>query len=162
MSRYLIPFLLSLLFLARCSFFSSEVKTIHSRSYSTSPGSNWQKRDSGEGDESFLLPEGGIVSLNSSCNQNTEYSPELLTRQLLIGARKIQWLSKENFKVKNGTGLLSEVKANYQKSPVQMMIFVIGIEDCVFDLSLIHKKNFSETEKKDFLRYIESFEYGKN
>ena len=65
-------------------------------------------------------------------------------------------------KIGEVTGLLSQVIGHFESKPIYMMLFVLMVDDCVFDFTLASKKKLTDEERKDFLRYLESFTYGKS
>lgn len=159
----IVPLLALLLGFSHCALFGGgEGSVVHSKNYKTTPPGSWTPQDRGEGDEAFQLDSGAIVSLTSSCGKNNSYPLPTLTKQLLIGARKIKFGEQTKKNVGGAEGLYSVVTASYDGVPMNLILFVVPIETCVFDFTLLKRKAPSEGEVKEFNQYLQSFNYVKS
>jgi hypothetical protein len=158
-----ISLLTVLLTFTHCALFGGgEGSVVHSKTYRTSVPQQWNPQDRGEGDEAFQLDSGAVVTLTSSCGKNNAYPLETLTKQLLIGARKIKIIEQKRKKVSGGEGLYSVVTAVYDGVPMNLVLFVIPIDSCVFDFTLLKRQSPNEKELKEFNDYLQSFNYVKS
>jgi hypothetical protein len=161
----LLPWLLSLLLLSlsltRCSLSgSSGIK--HAKNISYAAPSDWVDSDQGESDRAFKLSSGATVSLNSSCQNKREASLDILTRDLLLGSRKIHFVKKEKLKLATGDALFSHVNATVEGQAFQLLFVVTQVNDCIFDFSLVSPKPIPQKDIKEFIDFAKSFNYGKS
>jgi hypothetical protein len=133
------------------------------KGYRLQPPDNWQKTDShGESDEAYRLPSGAIATATSSCGRNSRQSPEILTKQLLIGARHVQVTRRERIVVNGKNALQSSVTAKLEGVPFNLELIVVSSTPCAFDFSLVSPETIPETERTQFAEYAKSLKYGTN
>ena len=122
-----------------------------------SPPARWARAQKEESDYAYRLPSGAIAAVASACNRPLNLPLEALTRNLLIGMRKIDIDKQERV---HG-GLHSVLKATLEGVPFNLELFVLQRGDCVFDFSLISPKPIPAPESQEFLGLVKSFDYGK-
>jgi len=145
-----------------CSLFGGGGSGIRrAKWYTVNPPTEWQASDRYESDQAYKLPSGSVVTLTSSCDRRTD-SLELLTRHLLIGTRNVVMKKRETFKVSETEGMYSSVSATLEGVPINLELFVLPKDSCVFDFTLLSRETISDNELEQFLSFIKSFSHGKN
>lgn len=123
----------------------------------------WKETSSeGESDKAYRTPEGNIATLTSTCTQDAKFNPEILTKQLLMGARKIKYQEKKKITVDSREGQFSDVKSTLDGKPFHLLIFVLPKNDCVFDFTLVGNKPFEAIEREEFNSFFMGFKHGTN
>ena len=89
-------------------------------------------------------------------------TPEILTKQLLMGARNIQVEKRQTLLVSGKDALYSSVKATLDGVPFHLEIVVVPYQNCVFDFTLLNQKEIPEGEKRQFFSFVNSLQYGTN
>jgi len=162
--RYLLLFssISGLLTLTCCSLIGSGgLKRAKGLSYSIPAG--WIETDSeGESDRAFKLNSGSTVTLTSSCQGNRKSTLESLTKDLLLGARKVKFIKQENINIANAEALFSHVNATVEGKSFQLLFVVTKKNNCVFDFSLVSPKSIPQKEVIEFLDFAKSFNYGQS
>ena len=152
----------SAILLSRCSILGSSGLR-HAENISFSAPTDWRVTDSeGESDKAFKLPSGSTVTVTSSCHENRQVSLHNLTKDLLLGARKVKFIRQENVNIAKTQALLSHVNATVEGQAFQLLFVVLRKNGCVFDFSLVSTKSIPEKEIKDFLEFAKSLEYGQS
>ena len=152
-----------LLFSAACSIFGGANELQHAKGYSVVTPTSWQPTESsGESDHSYRLPTGSLAFISSSCNRIEKSTPEILTKQLLIGTRNIRVEKRESLVVNGKESLYSSVEATLDGVLFYLEIVVVPFDSCVFDFTLLKKKNISEHERVEFFSFVKSLHYGTN
>ncbi len=156
--------LTAILFGIGCAFMGggggSDLKK--SQEYRAAAPANWKPVEAAESDRAFSLPGETTVTLTSSCNKTGKASLELLTKHLLIGSRNVTVLQQEKRTVGKNEGLLTSVKATLEGKPFNLLLFVLPAAGCVFDFSLVSPKEISESNRQDFINYVQSFKHDKD
>jgi hypothetical protein len=150
--------------LSGCAIFGgggSDIQRV--KDYSLQTPTDWVKADAeGESDEAYRLPSGSIATVTSSCGRNSRQSPEILTKQLLIGARQIQVSKREKLFINEKGALRSLVNAKLDGVPFNLDIIVVASSPCAFDFSLVSPKPIPDVEREQFVEYAKSLKYGTN
>ncbi len=148
------------LLLANCSLIgSSGLKRASNVSFSVP--AHWIETDSnGESDRAFKLESGSTVTLTSSCQNARKTSLESLTKDLLLGARKIKIIKQQKLNIANAEALFSHVNATVEGQAFQLLFVVTKKNSCVFDFSLVSPKSIPQHEISEFLEFAKSFNYG--
>lgn len=131
----------------------------HSKAYKVIPPSSWQLIENMDSDSAFKTPNGSIATLTSSCDRDAIRPLELLTKHLLIGARKIQHISSERMSVAGNEGQLSRVKAHLDDRPFDLLLFVTTYNGCIFDFSLVNPKAIVNEDVVAFRVFFRSLEH---
>ena len=153
------------LIVARCALLGGggpddRVSTIrHARNYQVTAPAGWSAIDRADSDSAYKTRSGDITTVTSSCDRDATQSLELLTKHLLIGARKIQNLESEKITVDGTEGLYSHVKAQLEGRPFELHFFVTTRKNCVFDFTLMSPKSASDIEVTEFKAFLRSFRY---
>ena len=134
----------------------------HATGYLFSAPTEWKSIDKGESDAAYRLPSGAIMEMTSSCTRASAAPLEVLTKHLLLGSRNIRIERQERIKISDGDGLLTQLTSQNRGSPVFLNIIVFAERGCIFDLSLLGSRRFSETELSQYLQLARSFRYGAN
>lgn len=133
------------------------------KSYKVEAPSQWHRaEEKGESDRTYNLKSGGVVTLTSSCNRGAGNSAEVLTRQLLIGARNVRYDKRQRIIIDGKDGLLSSIRATLDGVPFHLEIAVLPAVPCVFDFSMMNPRPISEGDKSEFMDFVKSFEHGSN
>jgi hypothetical protein len=132
----------------------------HSSRYKISAPSNWKVKGQDESDYAYSLPSGNIATVNSACERDTQVTLEILTRQLMIGLRSLNFLRKENMVIDGKEGQFSAVRASEQGVPFYLNLFVVTKEDCIFDFTLVSPRPIPSQETEEFQSLLKSFHYG--
>lgn len=152
-----------LLLFAQCGLLGGGGNEIvRSTDYRVTPLPNWKAIDRFESDKAFRLPSNNVVTITSSCKGVSEVPLDVLTRQLLIGGRNLEWVEKRNISVDGANGLFSRLRATYDNVRAYLIVFVLPKEGCVYDFSLMSNKMIPDADIDDFLIFIKSFHYGKS
>lgn len=148
--------------LSNCSLMGgSGLKRAKNVSFSVPP--NWSETDTaGESDRAFKLNSGSTVTLTSSCQGQRKTSLEALTKDLLLGARKVKVLRQERLNIANAEALFSHVNATVEGQAFQLLFVVTKKNNCVFDFSLVSPKSIPQQETTEFLDFAKSFNYGQS
>ncbi|MEZ4751662.1 MAG: hypothetical protein R3B54_13870 [Bdellovibrionota bacterium] len=156
--RKRIPVALLLLF-AGC--FGGERSVRHAEGYHISPPKRWESTDKGNGDRAFKLKSGSLVAVSSSCNRHADADLQVLTRHLLIGVRNVVFIRQTYLEVNGAQGLYSSVRGEAGQDPIRFEIFVISKGGCIFDFTLLNKKQISAGDVAEFKQLVMSFRYAK-
>lgn len=150
--------------LTNCALFGGGNETVKRvKGYHISPPSTWTARETGnESDKAYKTSRGSVATITSSCQRNANAPLEVLTKHLLLGARKITYQERERIVVDGSEGLFSSAKATLDGVPFYLMLFVLPHHECVFDFSLVSPKSIAEAEKQEFASFIRSYKYGNN
>lgn len=133
------------------------------KGYALTPPTTWTSVDAeGESDEAYRLSSGAIATVTSSCGRNSKHTPEVLTKQLLIGARHVRVTKREKLVVAGKSALHSTVTAKLEGVPFHLELIVVSSTPCAFDFSLVSPKEISEAERTQFVEYTKSLKYGTN
>lgn len=148
--------------LGACALFGGgEVGLTRARGYRLTAPSSWKEKSTGgESDKAYRLASNNIVTVTSSCKDNAQSSLDVLTRQLLIGARNVVIEKKERHLVSGTEGQYARVRATFDGVPFVLDVFVFAKEGCVFDFSLVAPKSITPSETKEFISFVKTFEYG--
>lgn len=130
-----------------------------SKNYQVEGHPNWKSIDRADSDIAFRLQSANVATVTSSCERDAAQPLELLTKHLLIGARKIQIVKRETMIVNESPGLYSHVRAQLENRPFELHLFVISKGNCVFDFSLVSPSKISDEEVNEFLSFVRSFRY---
>jgi len=153
------PIALSLL--THCSLIGGSGGLKRASNVSFSVPAHWQETDSnGESDRAFKLESGSTVTLTSSCQGSRKASLENLTKDLLLGARKIKFIKQERLNIANAEALFSHVNATVDGQAFQLLFVVTKKNNCVFDFSFVSPKSIPQREISEFLEFAKSFNYG--
>lgn len=145
--------------LSRCSLLGSSGLR-HAKNLSFSTPSGWtETQPEGDTDKAFKLPSGSTVTVTSSCQETRNVSLRNLTKDLLLGARKVKFLNQETMIIARTEALFSQVNATVEGQAFQLLFVVLKKHGCVFDLSLVSTKSISRDEIKEFISFSKSFEY---
>lgn len=138
-----------------------ESKIKRADDYNLSVPSNWKQLSSkGDSDRAYQTSTNNSVSVTSHCDRNNEASLTVLTRQILIGTRNVKILEQNEILINGGRGLYSSVEAVSDGTKFFLGIGVVKKLGCVFDFSLVSPKPLNQEQKKEFLTFIKSIEYG--
>jgi hypothetical protein len=150
------------LFLTHCSLIGgSGLKRAKNISYSVP--SSWIETDSDdESDKAFKLSSGSTVTLTSSCQNSRQATLESLTKDLLLGARKVRFIKQEKINIANAQALFSHVNATVEGKAFQLLFVVTKKNNCIFDFSLLSPKSIPQQEISEFLDFAKSFNYGQS
>jgi len=163
MDRYLTIILLAItVVLSGCALFggTDNLDLEHAEGLKTTAPSTWASLKKNASDEAYKTPSGAIVTLISSCNRRHSTPLSALTRQLLIGARKIHYKRPPETKlIAQSEGLYSSVDGLYQNSKMHLEIFVLSRGGCVFDFTMVGPRAFEDSDLVAFNQYLESFVY---
>ncbi len=133
------------------------------KGYQVIPVTEWkQQSTNGESDYAYKNSKGSVITLTSSCNNDSKFSLEVLTKQLLMGARKIKYKEKKKVSVDGQNGQYSNVQATLDNNPFNLLIFVLTKNNCVFDFTLVSQQPIDANEQKEFNLFYSSFKYGTN
>lgn len=114
------------------------------------------------GDYAYRTPTGNGVTVASSCERYSEAPLKVLTRQLLFGSRDIDYKKQEPMEIDGVEALYTSLSAKTEGVPIFMEIVVLSKLQCVFDISLVGKKQLNDSEMIEFLAFAKSFHYGSN
>mgnify|MGYP006273333813 CR=1 FL=1 len=154
--------LCSVLFLCRCSLLSSSGLK-HAKGLGYSVPASWVETQSEvDSDRAFKLNSGSTVTLTSSCQGIRQVSLKNLTKDLLLGARKIKFIRQEPLIIAQTEALFSHVNATVEGKAFQLMFVVLRKNNCVFDFSLVSPQPIPQNELEEFLNFAKSFNYGQS
>lgn len=148
--------------MSRCSLLgSSGLK--HAENMSFTVPTNWKETESeAESDKAYRLSSGSTVTVTSSCNETRQLSLKNLTKDLLLGARKVKFIQQEPVVIANTQALFSHVNATVEGQAFQLLFVVLKKNSCVFDFSLVSTKSIPEREIMEFLTFAKSLVYGQS
>lgn len=144
-----------------CALFGSGPDLQRAKGYSVKAPSSWENVEKAESDRAFRLPSGGLATVTSSCNRNSDAPLETLTKHLMLGARHVNILEQKRENVDGVAGLKTKVKATFEGKPINLVLFVLAKEDCIFDFSMMSPKEITSGDDSDFMKLVQSFNYGK-
>lgn len=155
---------LSSLLIAGCALFGGGGESLkRAKNYHVTAPTTWLARETNnESDKAFKTSSGSVATVTSSCQRNANAPLEVLTKHLLLGARKISFQERQRIVVDGQEGLYSLVKATLDGVPFHLQLFVLPHHACVFDFSMVSPKAFNETEKEEFISFFKSYSYGNN
>lgn len=124
---------------------------------------SWKQQSAeGESDTAYSNTKGSIATLTSSCTSTAKFNQDILTKQLLMGARKVKYKEKRKVAVDGQEGQYSNVQASLDNKPFYLLLFVLQKNNCVFDFTLVSPKPFDALEQEEFTSFFMSFKYGTN
>lgn len=148
--------------LTQCSILTSSGLK-HAKGISFSAPHEWKEIEShGESDKAFKLPSGSTASITSSCQGARQISLENLTKDLLLGARKVKIIHKDRIIVANTEALFSHVNATVDGQAFQLLFVVLKKDNCVFDFTLVSTQSIGRAEIEAFLTFAKSLNYGQS
>ena len=150
------------LLLARCSLLSSSGLQ-HAKDLSLTAPSTWTETESeGDTDKAFKTAAGSMVTVTSSCQENRQVSLRNLTRDLLLGAKKVKFIQQQPMIIARTEALFSHVNTTVEGKAFQLLFIVLRKNSCVFDFSLVSPKPISQGEIQEFISFTKSFDYGQS
>jgi hypothetical protein len=148
--------------LPQCSLLTSSGLK-HAKDISFSTPNEWKEIEShGESDKAFKLPSGSTVSITSSCQGTRQASLKNLTRDLLLGARKIKFIQRDRIIIANTEALFSHVNATVDGQAFQLLFVVFKKNNCLFDFTLVSTQSITRDEIESFLTFAKSLNYGQS
>jgi hypothetical protein len=107
----------------------------------------------------FFQPQlGAIIQATGTCRDDAEAAPlETLTRQLLIGYTERRVRSTELVPMAQREALHSVVDAKLDGVPVQLDLYVLKRNGCIFDLSYVAPPARAAAGRPDFTRFVAGF-----
>jgi hypothetical protein len=152
---------LALLSLCGCALFGGEREIPKSKDYRIVAPKTWHPKKNDDSDVAYQMASGNVVTLNSSCDRISKTSLDILTRQLLLGARQVAVEKREKLEVDGEIGLFSKIRATIEGQAVSLEIFVVSHANCVYDVALMSPQpSISDSDHREFLTFIKSLNYG--
>jgi len=114
---------------------------------------DWRNHRISDADHVYINKlDGCSIMVNSTCGIEKRISPVALTNHLLIDMTHREIVSQEEVIIDGRTGLRTEIKARLDGAPVQMCIYIVQIDYCIYDMAyaahpdyyLIHLVEFEE------------------
>ena len=127
--------------------------------YSITPPAHWLSIDRADSDAAFRLRSGNTSTVTSSCERDANQPLNLLTKHLLIGARRIHIQKQETIKVDGVEGMYSHVRAHLENKLFDLHLFVLSSRNCVVDFSLMSPTGVSADEVKEFKDFFGSYKH---
>lgn len=98
----------------------------------------WERLDVAQNDLAFRQPStGAIVQVNASCDPFSDVPLTSLTNHLLIGFTEREWRSSETVPLDGREARRSHVVASLDGVPVEMLLYVMKKDECVYDFALV-------------------------
>lgn len=100
--------------------------------------SGWERLDVAQNDLAWRQPStGAIVQVNASCDPYSDVPLSSLTNHLLIGFTERDWRSSETVPLDGREARRSHVIASLDGVPVEMLLYVMKKDECVYDFALV-------------------------
>jgi hypothetical protein len=99
-----------------------------------------------------------IVAANVTCAANAEAAPlDALTRQLLVGYTDRQLVSQERVALDRREALRTRLSARLDGVPIELDLFVLKRNGCIFDLSFVAPADSFARRAPDFASFVGGF-----
>ncbi len=100
-----------------------------------------------------------VISLNSSCIQETENEKDLREQSdlLLLGISETQVLTRENFDVYGFAGLKTVIEGKVNQDLLRMETVVFRENGCLYDMMLVSRPDAFTRDQETFARFVQSF-----
>lgn len=101
---------------------------------------------------------GAVIEANATCRDDADAAPlGALTRQLLIGYTERQIESQEKVALDNREALHTRLTAKLDGVPMQLDLYVLKRNGCIFDLSYAAPPATAARGQADFARFVDGF-----
>lgn len=150
------------LYLVSCALLGGSDKIPKAQGYALQAPAHWRAIGKDKADYAFDNGQGQTVTVLSSCDHRSHAPLEMLTKQLLIGARNVRQVVQEPTRWGTRDGLHTEVWVTFNGTKLYMDLFLLTVEDCVFDFSMVGREKSTAAAHRDFETYVASFDYGKD
>jgi len=155
--------------LSACAVIFPDRTAPKSASYNvTPPPAPWQKvavgeataaTDSLKADLAYENPEtGAIISLNSLCRKYNNATLESLTKNLVRGIHNKKLLSQNPVSVNNASGQDSFFEGMVDGVKINLRTVVLKKDYCTYDFIYVVIPDRERNDRKDFDRFVASFQ----
>lgn len=122
------------------------------------PGPGWERVRVSGNDLAWTDNSGGVIAVNSECEDHGDPTLKVLTDHLLIGFEERQVLERKPMKVSGRAALLSSLRAELDGVPVRLELLVLKKDGCVYDLTYLGPPGAANEGIPTFRRLVDSFE----
>ena len=104
----------------------------------TPPPPAWKRIDVEDCDAGFFNQRySAVITVNSTCKDYQDASPEVLTRHLLFGIENQKINSRKAIAIAGREGLLTDVSGTLDGVPNHMKLMVVNRNYCTYDIILV-------------------------
>ena len=101
---------------------------------------------------------GGVIEANATCRDDADAAPlESLTHQLLIGYTERRVLDAQHVPLDKRDALRTRVSAKLDGVPVELVLYVLKRNGCVFDLSYAAPTRDFSAGEQAFEKFVAGF-----
>jgi hypothetical protein len=118
-------------------------------------GPAWQRADVAGSDLVFHREGHGSIAVTATCHDYDDVPVEALVQHLLFGSTERVYLTDEEVTLDGRGARHTLVKAELDGVPVQLEMYVLVRDRCVFDLS--HVGRAGAPSDPDFTRFVQAF-----
>jgi hypothetical protein len=106
----------------------------------------------------FNNSSGAIISTNATCRDDAEAAPlKALTRELLVGYTERRIIDEELVPLQAREALRTHVRAKLDGVPMELEIYVLRRNGCVFDLAFAAPPQWFNLSQPEFARFVADF-----
>jgi hypothetical protein len=119
---------------------------------------SWQPVEASGNDLAFYRPGMGTIAVNSTCREYEDVPLSALVNHLLFDTTRRNVLLEETVTL-TGRGA-EHVLADLELDgvPIQVELFVLRKDGCVFDLSHIRSRAAGASARREFLAFVQGFD----
>jgi hypothetical protein len=117
----------------------------------------WQRVEVGSNDLAFHRPNMGTISVNSTCTDYEDVPVAALVNHLLFDTSKRRFLTEEDVTLDGRGARHVIVQVELDGVPLEIELFVVKRDGCVFDLSHVRSRTAPKAAQADFLRVVQRF-----
>jgi hypothetical protein len=120
-------------------------------------GPEWDRMEVGSNDLAFQRPDMGTISVNSTCTEYEDVPVVALVNHLLFGTTKRRFVTEEDVTLDGRGARHVIVHAELDGVPLEIELFVMKKDGCVFDLGHVRSRSTPPSARADFLRLVHHF-----
>jgi len=98
-----------------------------------------------------------VISINSTCEEYQDATPETLTRHLLFGLQDRKVHSQETISIAGREGVITDVSGSLDGVPSRMKMLVVNRSYCTYDITLVAPPETFAKAAKTFDALVASF-----
>jgi hypothetical protein len=120
-------------------------------------GPGWDRMDVGSNDLAFHQEDMGTISVNSTCTEYEDVPVSALVNHLLFDTTKRKFVVEEDVTLDGRGARHVIVHAELDGVPLEIELFVMKKDGCVFDLGHVRSRSAPPAARADFLRLVQHF-----
>lgn len=124
----------------------------------TPPPPGWKRIDVEDSDAGFFNQRySAVITVNSTCKDYQDATPEVLTRHLLFGIGDQKIHSQKTVSIAGREGVLTDVSGTLDGVPNHLKLLVVNRDYCTYDIMLVTPPDTFEEAVAAFDALVASF-----